>query len=192
MAWWRTAALAVALAATAGCGGGGPRTEPRTPAPDPGGDVTVFDRLAGAGLQPLTVVEAVCEHWGPADSERATVSQYVFGLLRSETFVPGEPPVVTEARLDVAVRQACRDHPDEPASFLAAVTAGVGLTEADLTRRVDDACRRYEKQRRGVASGNWSGDDLAPLVREIAASRAVPLPALRAAIAQVCGFDGTG
>lgn len=176
------ARLATGLVAVLVLSGACGDDEPAPAAPPPPG----AGHLARSGLDQQSAVAAVCANWTLGGPDSATVNEYLFELLRSPTLVPGAPPELTEEQVDLAVDQGCRDHPDDPTRLLGTVARQLGVTQADLDEKVVAACGRYGRQRAAVAAGNWSGDDLATLVRDVAAQARIALPELRSAIERIC------
>lgn len=173
------------MALVGSCGEDDPAA--RSPATSTTAAATPTRRVDRSVLERPVVVEAVCANWRPNDRDSQTVNEYVADLLLPHTFVPGQPPELTTDRIDVVIATACRDHRVEPDQFVAAVMAGLAISEEKLDERVEAACRRYERQRRAVAAGNWSGDDVDAFVRNIAGAYGVSLPMLRGAIGAICG-----
>lgn len=140
-----------------------------------------------AGVDGGDVVDALCQHWRMGYSDSPTVNSYIHDLLLPLDLVNSEdPPAYGQADIDAAVTAACKNELGDPEAFVDAVAADIGLTAADIEARVRAACDRYRRQQRRIARGDWSGEDLAPLIRSIAASVGLDEAGLRQAIDGVC------
>lgn len=140
-----------------------------------------------AGLESEAVVDAICDGWALDQPDQPTVNEYVHDLLRPLDRVNSpDPPAYTADDIDVLVVEACRVAGSDPEAFLDMVRDGLGLSEADLDALVGSACDRYHVQQDRIARGDWSGEDIAQLIRELAADRGVGLVELQEALAGIC------
>jgi hypothetical protein len=146
------------------------------------------DALADrAGLESEAVVDAICDGWALDQPDQPTVNEYVHDLLRPLDRVnSADPPAYTADEIDALVVEACREERDDPEAFLGMVRDGLGLSEADLDALVMSACDRYRVQQERMASGDWSGEDIAQFIRDLAADRDVGLGELREALSGIC------
>ena len=140
-----------------------------------------------AGLESEAVVGAICDGWALDQPDQQTVNEYVNDLLRPLDRVNSpDPPAYTADEIDGLVVEACRVERRSPEAFLDMVRDGLGLSEADLDTLVRSACDRYGVQQDRIASGDWSGEDIAQLIRELAADRGVGLVELQEALSRIC------
>lgn len=140
-----------------------------------------------AGVESEVVLDAICDSWALDHPDQPTINEYVHDLLRPLDRVNGpDPPAYTDDEIDARIAAACRDEGDDPRAFLDVVRDGLGLSEAELDALVMAACDRYRAQQQRLAQGDWSGEDIAQLVRGLAADRGVSLGDLRRALSGVC------
>lgn len=173
--------IVVALVSLAGCGndGGG------EPTATGGGQAS--ELAERAGLDATEAARAICDAWEADSGDSASINEYVHDLfLPLDAVNSSNPPGYSTEDIDAAVTGACAVHPDDPDALLAAVRADLGITATELEAQVAAACARYEVQRERIAAGDWSGEDLADLLRQVAAGRGVELAELRSAIQGVC------
>ncbi len=132
-------------------------------------------------------MDAICDEWALDRPDQPTLNEYVHDLLRPLGLVNSpDPPAYTADEIDALVVAACRDEGDDPEAFLEMVRDGLGLSEADLDALVMSACDRYRVQQQRIARGDWSGEDIAQLIRDLAADRGVGLDELREALSGIC------
>ena len=144
-------------------------------------------RLADrAGFEADEVVDAICEEWRRDDPDAATINQYVRDLLLPLALINSQQrPSYDTEDIEALVEAACDDGAD-PEALVDRVLEGLGLGEADLDRLVSAACDRYGEQLQRMARGDWSGEDLGQLIRDVAGERGVDLEELKDAITGVC------
>ena len=140
-----------------------------------------------SGLESSDVLDVVCEHWESGSQDHLTVTQYVRDLLLPLDMVnQGTPFTYTFDDIDVSVVAACKAHRDDPATFLRAVRDDLGLSQGSLDGLIDSACARYREQQSRIADGNWSGEDIATFIRDLASGGGASLEDLRRAVDGMC------
>jgi hypothetical protein len=171
-AWGLVVAAAVALAA---CAGDDAEDRSRQPYEE------------RSGLESTDVLEVLCDSWATDRPDRPTVNEYVRDLLMPLDLVnDGTPFAYSADDIDTSVLAACRTHGEDPAAFLAAVRNDLGLSQGSLDALTESACARYRVQQSRMAGGDWSGEDIATFVRELAADGGASLQDLRQAIDGIC------
>lgn len=138
-----------------------------------------------AGLEAQTVVDALCDSWARDHPDHPTINEYVHDVLHPLDLVnSSDPPSYSTDEIDALIVAACRNRDAE--AFVDTVRDGLALTEAALEALVGSACDRYGTQQQRMARGDWSGEDIAQFVRDLAADKGVDLGELREALSGIC------